>query len=84
MKRGHLIVFIEVKSRAERWSDAAALAVDGKKRARIIAGAKAWCREAGTLKEGCRFRYDVACVIRGRWFSSVARWKGAFVEERIG
>ena len=82
MKRGRLIAFIEVKSRADRWSDRAAVAVDDAKRARIIGGARAWCASAGRVTRDCRFRYDVACVIRGRWFSRVVRWEGAFVDER--
>lgn len=83
MRRGPLIVFIEVKSRAERWADEAAMAVDPAKRARIIGGARSWCAREGKRVDGCRFRYDVACVIRGRWFSRVRRWEGAFVDDRM-
>ena len=53
-RRGTL-VFVEVKTRRSRSMGAPVLAVDFRKRHRIVRGAAAWLRERGWRGQGVRF-----------------------------
>ena len=76
-RRGRTLVFVEVKTRRGRQHGPAALAVDGRKRSRLIRGARGWLSEHSGRR--ARIRFDVIGVERddhGRW---VARHiEGAF------
>jgi putative endonuclease len=60
VRRGSLIVFVEVKTRRSRSLGPPELAVDARKRARLVRGAAAWLR--GDPRAARRVRFDViAC-----------------------
>jgi putative endonuclease len=59
-ERGTLVVFVEVKTRAARGFGAPEEAVDARKRARIVRGARAWLH-AQALRRA-RVRFDVIAV----------------------
>ena len=59
-ERGTLVVFVEVKTRASRGFGAPEEAVDARKRARIVRGARAWLH-AQALRRA-RVRFDVIAV----------------------
>jgi len=76
--RGDLVAFVEVKTRRGRALGPPELAVDARKRARLVRGAAAWLRE-NRVGRGCRVRFDViACEAgpAGRW--SLRHLEGAF------
>jgi putative endonuclease len=58
--RGDLIVFVEVKTRAGRGFGAPEEAVDTRKCARIVRGARAWLHAHGPRR--ARARFDVIAV----------------------
>jgi putative endonuclease len=58
--RGRVLAFVEVKTRRSRALGAPELAVDARKRARLVRGAAAWLREHGA--RGRQVRFDVAAV----------------------
>lgn len=64
-RRGPLLVFIEVKSRASFGSGSAAEAVDARKQARLRRGARAWLAERPVAARGVRrTRFDVVTCVR--------------------
>ena len=74
--KGGLVVFAEVKTRRSSRHGGAELAVDGRKQARLVRGARAWLREqAGPVR---RVRFDVlACELEGgAW--RIRHLEGAF------
>jgi putative endonuclease len=60
VSRGELVVFVEVKTRAGRGFGAPEEAVDARKRARLVRGARAWLRAHGSRR--ARARFDVVAV----------------------
>ena len=58
--RGELVAFIEVKTRSGRGFGAPEEAVDARKRARLVRGARAWLQANG--KRRARARFDVSAV----------------------
>jgi putative endonuclease len=63
-RRGSLIVFVEVKSRSGRALGPPELAVDARKRARLVRGAAAWLHE--NARGAGRARFDVITCERDR------------------
>ena len=61
--RGGLVVFVEVKARRGRGYGAPEEAVDARKRARLVRGARAWLHTNGPRQ--ARARFDVICVEPG-------------------
>jgi putative endonuclease len=61
--RGRLVVFVEVKSRRGRGFGTPEEAVDARKCARIVRGARAWLHAHGSRH--ARARFDVICVEAG-------------------
>jgi putative endonuclease len=57
VRRGDLVVFVEVKTRRSRSQGAPEEAVDARKRARLVRGAAAWLREQAYRPR--RTRFDV-------------------------
>jgi len=76
-QRGRLVVFVEVKTRRGNALGPAELAVDARKRARLVHGAAAWLHEhPGRLR---RVRFDVvACETDGRGGWSLRHLEAAF------
>ena len=75
--RAHTIVFVEVKTRRSRAQGAPELAVDARKRARIVRGAAAWLR--GQRGHTGRVRFDViSCEPDARGELCVRHLPGAF------
>jgi putative endonuclease len=60
--RGRLVVFVEVKARSGRGFGAPEEAVDARKRARLVRGARAWLHAHGPRH--ARARFDVIAVER--------------------
>lgn len=58
--RGRLVVFVEVKTRSGRGFGAPEEAVDARKCARLVRGARAWLHVHGPGH--ARARFDVICV----------------------
>jgi len=58
--RGSLVVFVEVKTRSGRGFGAPEEAVDARKCARLVRGARAWLHAHGPRH--ARARFDVICV----------------------
>src|SRR5215813_11267407 len=58
--RGELVVFVEVKARNGRGFGAPEEAVDARKRARLVRGARAWLQAHGNRRT--RTRFDVIAV----------------------
>lgn len=54
-RRGSLIAFVEVKTRRTRVHGGPELAVDARKRARLVRGAAAWLREQPERARSVRF-----------------------------
>ncbi len=76
VRRGRTLVFVEVKTRRTRSLGPAELAVDARKRARLVRGAAAWLRAHGGAR--C-VRFDViACEpdAGGAW--RIRHLEGAF------
>ena len=66
-RRGPLLVFVEVKTRRSRNLGLPEEAVDARKRARLIRGAKAWLHEHGQGVRRARFDVIVCeCDNRGQ------------------
>lgn len=63
-KRGRLLVFVEVKARAD--ADSAAHALRPAQRSRISRGAQAFVAAHPHLEQ-CAMRFDVVLVSPGRW-----------------
>jgi len=61
--RGALVVFVEVKTRRGRGFGTPAEAVDARKCARLVRGARAWLSAHGPRH--ARARFDVICVEPG-------------------
>jgi len=62
VRRGRLVVFVEVKTRRSRRLGPPELAVDPRKQARLVRGAAAWLAEHG--RGVARARFDViACEV---------------------
>jgi len=75
--RGPLLVFAEVKTRRSRALGPPELAVDARKRARLLAGAAAWLREHRPRAR--RIRFDViACEPDGAGGWQVRHLEDAF------
>lgn len=78
--RGRTVVFVEVKTRRSRRHGAPELAVDARKQARLLRGARAWLHEQPRRFE--RVRFDVvSCRVEGsgpdtRW--QLEHWPAAF------
>jgi len=79
--RGRTVVFVEVKSRRGDRQGSPVLAVDARKQARLVRGARAWLH--GQPRRYERVRFDVvACRLHGdrrgasRW--EIEHWPGAF------
>ena len=74
--RARMVVFVEVKTRSSRSFGAPELAVDPRKCARLVRGARAWLRENRTAAR--RVRFDViACELDGgSW--RIRHLEGAF------
>ena len=77
-RRGPLVAIVEVKTRRAGGIGAPEEAVDARKQARLVRGARAWLREA--RPRGIRrVRFDVVTCVHagdGRW--TVRHWEGAF------
>ena len=76
-RRGSTLVFVEVKTRRGRNQGSALLAVDAKKRARLVRGALGWL--STHRGRGANVRFDVIGVERdatGAWVAD--HIKGAF------
>jgi putative endonuclease len=76
-RRGSTLVFVEVKTRRGRNQGSALLAVDAKKRARLVRGALGWLSTHSG--RGANVRFDVIGVERdatGAWVAD--HIKGAF------
>ncbi len=56
-RRGRQLIFVEVKTRRSLFFGPPELAVDGAKRARLVAGANAWLHEYG--RDAASARFDV-------------------------
>lgn len=82
LRRGKLIVFVEVKARRGALEELAALAVDEKKKGRIIAAAGRWRAINSTLAEGRLLRFDVAIVTGSGWIPRMKVYDGAFINEQ--
>ena len=80
-RRGRLIVFVEVKTRRTTRFGPPELAVDPRKRARLLRGAAAWLSQQGCGRASVRFDV-VACEVGpgpdGREHWSVRHIPGAF------
>lgn len=77
VRKGRLVVFVEVKTRRTRTHGPPELAVDARKQARLVRGAAAWLRESRL--RGVRVRFDVVTCepdVRGQWL--IRHWEGAF------
>jgi putative endonuclease len=77
-RRGSLVAFVEVKARQGDAHGTPEEAVDARKQARLVRGARAWLREAHGPGVR-RVRFDVVACVRGadgRW--TLRHWKGAF------
>jgi len=76
-RKGRLLVFVEVKARRGARHGTPELAVDRRKRERLVAGAQAWLAETRTWSG--RVRFDVISVrmgIGGR--AELTHLEGAF------
>jgi len=76
-RRGRLFVFVEVKTRRSRVHGPPELAVDARKRARLVRGAAAWLH--ANAPRASRVRFDViACETDrcGEW--KLRHWEAAF------
>jgi putative endonuclease len=62
--RRDVVAFVEVKTRRSPRFGPGELAVDGRKRGRLLRGAAAWLRENPT-PPGCRVRFDVIVCEQG-------------------
>lgn len=62
--RGRILVFVEVKARAD--IDAAHVAVTPQLRARIEQAARAWCARRRGLEQKT-WRFDIVAIAPGRW-----------------
>lgn len=77
-ERGDVVAFVEVKTRRSRALGAPELAVDARKRARIVRGAAAWLRENRTRRRR-RVRFDViVCELDVRRGWCLRHLEGAF------
>ena len=74
--RGRLVVFVEVKARRSRRHGLAEEAVDRRKQARLVRGARAWLAAHG--RPGQRVRFDVIAVEEGPAGPALRHWAGAF------
>lgn len=75
--RGNLVVFVEVKTRRTRRQGPAEEAVDRRKQARLVHGARAWLAAHG--RPGLRARFDVIAVEPGPDGAlRVRHWPNAF------
>jgi putative endonuclease len=74
--RGRLVVFVEVKARRSRRQGPAEGAVDRRKQARLVRGARAWLATHG--RPGQRVRFDVVAVEAGPGGPTLRHWPGAF------
>jgi putative endonuclease len=73
-RRGPLLVFIEVKSRASLRSGSAAEAVDARKQQRLRRGARAWLASKPVEARGTRrTRFDVVTCLRVRPDAALSR-----------
>lgn len=75
-RRGRLVVFAEVKTRRSRRQGGPEEAVDERKQARLVRGARAWLAAHGGA--GARARFDVIAVEPGPEGLAVRHWPGAF------
>jgi putative endonuclease len=74
--RGGVAAFVEVKTRRGRAHGAPAEAVDARKRARLVRGARAWL--AGQPRRFARVRFDlVTCEVDGSAWR-LEHWPAAF------
>ncbi len=75
--RGGRVVFVEVKTRRSRVHGGPEWAVDPRKQARLVRGARAWLRQQGQRFRGARFDV-IACELLadGSWL--VRHLEGAF------
>ena len=74
---GRICAFVEVKTRRGERHGAAEEAVDARKRARLVSGARAWLRDHGA--SGLRARFDVIAVASDASGRYVLRhWPAAF------
>jgi putative endonuclease len=78
--RGRTLAFVEVKTRRSRRAGSPEEAVDARKRARLVRGARAFLREHGALARRARHvRFDVVSVEPDARGALVARHRaGAF------
>ncbi|MDH3686488.1 MAG: YraN family protein [Myxococcales bacterium] len=82
VRRGTLVVIVEVKARRSGDHGMPEEAVDTRKQARLIRGGAAWLREA-RLRGVRRVRFDVVACLRtrdGTW--QLRHWEGAFDASR--
>ena len=72
-RKGELVVFVEVKSRAGRRLASAAESVGWRKRRELVRAASAWLQRSGRPGDVCRF--DVITVEGGKveWLQSAFR-----------
>jgi putative endonuclease len=81
VRRGRLVVFVEVKARRGHGFGGALGAVDHRKRARLVAGAHAWLREH--RHAFTRARFDVvACQVDADGAWQIHHVEGAFDASR--
>src|SRR5262245_8840479 len=74
--RGALVVFVEVKARSGRGFGAPEEAVDARKRARLVRGARAWLH--AHVRRDARARFDVIAIERTGDGLALRHWPGAF------
>lgn len=76
-RRGVVVAFVEVKTRASSTLGPPELAVDARKRARLVRGATAWLREHGRPR--WRARFDViACLANADGSLTLRHLEAAF------
>ncbi len=81
VRRGRLVVFVEVKARRGHAFGGALGAVDQRKQARLVAGAHAWLR--GRRHAFTRARFDVvACQVDAQGSWQIHHVEGAFDASR--
>jgi putative endonuclease len=76
-ERGALAVFVEVKTRRSRAQGAPELAVDARKRARLVRGAAAWLHAHRGRTRSVRFDV-IACELDGAGTWRLRHFEGAF------
>lgn len=76
VRRGRLVVFVEVKTRGQLSLGAPVEAVNRGKQLRIMKCAESWL--VGQKAEGCDIRFDVLSLVRTRWRFLVEHFPAAF------